>query len=415
MARDINNRALENIGLDQRVWVISETGGYGTDATGGLIPTATDALEHVNAKIDFTIPRDDAAHRSGRSRVTRLSGKKDVKWSYEGYIIPADPTGSNPNLPDIHPMLVTAFGSCVETDVAKKVYTLTRTSTRSFRMLEEGTHFSRLAVGCVCDTATFTLPGDGKAMLKMEGFGQDAFIAGQSTLASATVAANDVTVQTGHGGRFQVGSYTDLIQASDGSTRIAASRKITAITGDVLTLSGAVFSASTSDILIGAAPDFTGATPSSSALLGLKGSFSTTNMGTVDCDLMSAEISIKNNYTPRTNTYGKATICGFVTDKRREIAVKLDILLTKANYEFYSNNAKFTADNLTITLAPQDIPAPAVSDATGRTFKFKLPRVEFNVPSLEQPSDGYIKLSLEGVALATDINTLDTEMTLEIL
>lgn len=521
MSRNLLNRANEMVGLDQKIWVKTETGGFGVDATGGLIPLASDAIEHVNAKIDFNIPREDAAHRSGRSKVVRLSGKKEVKFSFESYIVPADPNGSNqPQLPDAHPMLLAAFGAFDNSDPAEIVYSLARSGQYSFRMLEEGTHFSRLAVGCVADSVTFTLPGDGKAMMKIEGFGQDMFSCGQSTLAQAVtgsavaaskviqdltytadsagqagnnisiayttggtagaevvtvngnaisvqietgvstatqikaavdgsvaasalvgvaisgtgsnaqtapvsqtylsggLGANDIKVASGHGGRFEVGGYIDIIDKDDGNTVKNSARKITAIgTGqnaDILTVSGSALTASDSaDLIIGHAPDFT-ATSSENALLGLKGSFTSANLGAIDCDLLGAEISIKNNYTPRNNSYGKAYICGFLSDKRREVSVKLDILLTKANYEFYSKNKSFVADDLTIVLSPQDIPAPAVSDATGRTLTFNFPKVEFNVPGIEQPSDGFIKLTLEGVALASDINNVDDEMTLTI-
>ncbi len=93
--------------------------------------------------------------------------------------------------------------------------------------------------------------------------------------------------------------------------------------------------------------------------------------------------------------------------------VKLEVLLTRDNIEFYTNNKTFVADDLTITLAPQDIPAPENS-ATGRTLTFNFPRVEFNVPKIDQPTDGFVKLSLEGTALCSDPATTDDEMTLTV-
>lgn len=412
MARDILNRSNESVGIDQRMWVVSESGGFGNLASGGLFPVATDGIEHVTAMLDFKIPRENAAHRSGRSVVTRLSGKKEVSWSFESYIVPADPTSNNPNLPDLHPMLLNAFGSVDETDVAKKIYKLTRASNLSFRMLEEGTHFSRLAVGCVTDSVTFTLPGDGMAMVKFEGFAQDLYTAGQSTLAADVTASNSLTVPTGQGKRFEVGGYVDVIDQTDGNTRIAASRRITAVVGDALTVTGAAITAVTDDIVIGAAPDFT-ASPSEDALLGLKGTFTTGSLGTVDCQLLSAEIAIKNNFTPKNMIYGTDSLCGYIADKRRDVTLKLDVLLTLDNYEFYVQNKTFVADSVTITLAPQEIPAP-INAAAGRTFTFRFAKVEFNIPTIEQPGDSFVKLTLEGTALATDINTVNNEMELEI-
>lgn len=413
MARDLLNRSPEFVGLDQKFWMAKETGGYGDQATGGLIPVSTDGIEHVSGTVDFKIPREDSATRSGRSVVTRLSGKREVKFSMENYIIPGTPDGSNhPTLPDSHLLLLSAFGICDETVATKKTYKLGHASTTSIRVLEEGTHFSRLAYGCVVDTMTFSLPGDGKAMMKSEGFGQDVKVAGESTLAADVTAANAITLQTGEGARFEIGAYVDVIDKANGNTRKAASRRIDNKVGDTLTLSGAAITALTDDIVIGAAPDFT-ADSSENALLGLQGSFTTALLGSIDCQLISAELVLKNNYTQKNFLYGTSQICGFIADKRRSVSVKLEVLLTKDNFAFYMNNKQFLADDVLITLAPQDIPAP-VNSATGRTWKFHFPRVEFNVPSIEQPSDGYVKLTLEGTALATDANTTDTEMTLEI-
>lgn len=410
MARDILNRCNQTVGIDQRLWVVLETGGYGRNATGGLFPLAANGIEHVNMKMEFNIPREDAAHRSGRSRVVRLSGKKEVKFSYEGYIVPGTPSGANPTLPDSHPMLLSAFGAVDETNPAQKVYSLTRCTTASFRMLEEATHFSRLATGLVADTLTFSLPGDGKAMMKVEGFGQDVISAGQAEASVLGSSTNSVTLGTGQGQYFELDSYIDIIDQTDGNTRIAASRKITAIVGDVLTFDGAAVSFAVGDIVIGAAPDFT-ADSAENALLGLRGSFSTAQSGTIDCELLSAEISLKNNYTQINFAYGTDSTCGFLADKRRDVSIKFDVLLTKANYDFYQRNKSFIADAVTIVLQPQLIPAP-INAAAGRTWTFTMPKVEFNTPQIEQPGDSYVKLSLEGVALAADINTPGGELVL---
>lgn len=412
MSRDMLNRSNVFVGIDQRLFCLLETGGYGEAATGGLFPVASDGIEHVNAKIEFSIPREDAAHRSGRSRVVRLSGKKDAKFSYEGYIIPADPTGLNPNLPDIHPMLLSAFGLVDETDPSKKVYNLSRASASSFRLLEEGTHFSRLATGCVADSITFTLPGDGNAMVKVEGFAQDVISSGESAASTLGSSVNTVTVLSGEGSKFELNSYIDIIDQTDGSTRIAASRKITLIAGDTLTFSGPPVTYAAGDIVVGAAPDFT-ASSSENALLGLRGSFTSGTFGSLDCDLLSAEIALKNNYTQRKNAYGTDKSCGFIADKRREVTVKLDILLTKDNFPFYQANKSFVADSIEITLEPQEIPAP-INAAPGRRVKFTMGRVEFAVPQVDQPGDSFVKLTLEGVAMATDIDNVNDEIQLEI-
>jgi hypothetical protein len=413
MSKDLLNRSNEFVGLDQRLWIVAEVGGYGKAATGGLFPIAANGLEHISAKIDFMIPREDSKSRSGRSRVSRHSGKKEAKFSYEGYIIPGTPDGSNhPTLPDVHPMLLSAFGSVDLSNPAQIVYGLTRSTTTTFRFLEEGSHFSRLCVGCVADTVSFMLPGDGKAMMKVEGFGQDVISSGESVAATLGTAVNAIAVATGTGQRFEVNSYIDIVDPTDGNTRLAASRIITGIAGDTLTFDGAAVTFPVGAMVIGAAPDFV-ATSGENALLGLKGDVSTASFGSLGCDILSAEITLKNNYTQRKMNYGNDTSCGFIADKRRDVNLKLEILLTKSNFDFYQRNKSFIADSVTIVLQPQLIPAP-INSPTGRTMTFHFNKVEFNVPQIEMPADGFVKLTLEGVALATGTNTVNNEVSLTI-
>lgn len=415
MGRNLNNRSFEVLGVDQRIWLSLETGGFGDGATGGLLPQAAGAVEHITADIKFNIPREDSAARSGRSVVTRLSGKKEVEVSYESYIIPGTPSGGNPTLPPMHPFLLCAFGAVDTSDPSKIVYSLSRLNGNSFRMLEELTHYSRLATGCVADTISFSLAGDGKAQFKMSGFAQDVKVGGSATLSADVSASNDLVLQTGEGDLFEVGGSIDVIQAADGDTAIATARKITGIVGDTLTVDGAAITASEDDIVIGHAPATYSPLTSENALLGLKGSVSIagyTGLGL--CEVISADIELKNNFTKRDFAYGKSSICGYLPDKRRNISVKLKVLLTKDNFGLFMRNKKFIQEDLTITLEPQDIPAPSFSSSDARTFKWHFPKVEFNIPPITAPADGYVPLELEGVALASDINNTDDEMTLTI-
>lgn len=415
MSRNLLNRSFEVLGVDQKIWIALEAGGYGVAATTD-VPGVADAVEHINAGIKFNIPREDSTARSGRSVVTRLSGKKTVDMSLEGYIIPGTPDLSNhPTLPPLHPLFLSAFGKVDLTDPEKIAYKLSRLNSASFRMLEEATHYSRLAVGCVMDKLTFSLPGDGKAQVKAEGFAQDVFCGGESTLAVDPDAGNDLTVATGTGQMFEVGAYVDVIDKDDGSTVKVAKRKILAVVGDVLTVNGAALpSCDIGDIIIGHAPDTFDAISSANALLGLKGSFTAAGYPVGQCEFISAEISIANNFTQKNFLYGTSRICGYLPDKRRTIGVKLEMLLNKSNYAFYMRNKQFIAEDITITLEPQDIPAPMLTSSLGRTFEFKMPRVEFNIPPIEQPGDKYVTLTLEGTALAPDMNHLDEELTLTI-
>ena len=111
--RKLKTRSHEFLGVDQKVWLGVETGGYGDNATGGLVPLETDAVDFISCDITFDIPREDSPSRSGRSVVARLSGKKTVEVKVESHIIPGTPSPLTgfPTLPPMHPLILTAFGN----------------------------------------------------------------------------------------------------------------------------------------------------------------------------------------------------------------------------------------------------------------------------------------------------------------
>lgn len=414
MSRELKRRSFEFLGVDQKVWLAEETGGFGDEATGGLIPQAAGAVDFITCDIKFDIPREDSPSRSGRSIVARLSGKKTVEVKVESLIIPGTPVGLLPTLPPMHPLILSAFGDVDLTNPAEIKYKLSRFNDNSTRILEEATHYSRVAVGVVADKLSFSLPGDGKAQMSMEGFAQDAYIAGESNLVTATIAGNDIDVTVGHGFRFEIDSYVDVIDGTDGNTVIASARKVVAVVGDVVTLDGAPFSAAIGDYAIGHAPGNYQPITAEYALLGLKGTFTVAGFAMDDCSLISSEISLSNNYTKKDFIYGMDKICGFIPDKRREVSVKIEVILTKDTLSFYMRNKQFIAEDLTITLEPQRIPGPAFTSSVGRTWEFKFPKVEFNIPPIANEADAYVTLSLEGKALAPSSNDLDEEFTLTI-
>lgn len=519
--RELKRRSHEFLGVDQKAWLCSEVGGFGDNALSGLIPPESGAIDFITCDIKFDIPREDSPSRSGRSVVARLSGKKTVEVKVESHIIPGTPDNlGQPTLPPMHPLILSAFGDVDLTNPAKIVYKLSRFNGNSARILEEATHYSRIAVGCIADKLTFSLPGDGKAQMSMEGFAQDAYIGGESNVTQANTGAavkatkvigdltfiadaagingnlinieyldtvlagaevatvvgnkisvaieagvseaadikaaielvvaaaalvditvsgvgtnpqaatvatflegglgtNDIKVTLGHGFRYEVGTYIDILLGTDGNTAVTTQRKVVAtyvgVNADIITVDGAALPVTTvGDYVTGHAPDDYQPITSEFALLGLKGTFDVAGFNMNDCELISAEISLSNNYTKKDFLYGTDKICGFIPDKRREVMVKLEVLLNKDTLSFYMRNKQFVAENLTITLEPQRIPGPAFTSSTGRTFKFELPKVEFNIPPIANEADSYVTLSLEGKALAPSSNDLDEEFTLTI-
>ena len=404
--RELKRRSHEFLGVDQKVWLDSEVGGFGDAATGGLVPGESGAVDFITCDIKFDIPREDSPSRSGRSVVARLSGKKTVDVKVEAHIIPGTPDiNGNPTLPPMHPLILSAFGDVDLTDPTKISYKLSRFNGNSARILEEATHYARMAVGVIADKLSFSLPGDGKAQMSMEGFAQDAYIAGETNIVQANTGAavkatktiqaltynakvagragnlievayttgavagaevvtvvgskitvqiasgtstaqdildaietdvdadalvdvvlfglgtatqvavassnlvgglgtNDIKVTSGHGFRIEMNSYIDILLGTDGNTPVATKRMVvgtySGANADIVTVDGAVLPVTVvGDYVIGHAPDDYQPITSEYALLGLKGTFTVAGFNINDCELISAEIGLSNNYTKK--------------------------------------------------------------------------------------------------------------------
>ena len=88
-------------------------GAYGTDSQETL--DAADAAKVLATTIDFTVARNDRADARGtRSLLERITGKQEVSWSCESYLLPI---GTN-FPPDISPLLNAGFGLGAHTDSA---------------------------------------------------------------------------------------------------------------------------------------------------------------------------------------------------------------------------------------------------------------------------------------------------------
>ena len=97
-------------------------GAYGTDSQEALV--GTDAAKILSSSIDFQIAREDRADsRTTRSLLDRITGKQEITWSCESYLLPA---GSS-TAPDIDPLIECAMGGAFGASVAK-TYKLTDTN-----------------------------------------------------------------------------------------------------------------------------------------------------------------------------------------------------------------------------------------------------------------------------------------------
>lgn len=412
MARDFLKDCGPEIGLNEQLWLTCEDA-YGAAATTGLFPTDTDAVEHLSFNLAYTQPREDSEARSGRSLATRLSQKIEVTFTSEFYIISAEPTGGGndePGLPDIHPLLLSCFGSVDETDPLKKVYNFVSCNDKSFRAYLLGDRLSRLGLGMVASQATFSLSGDDMAKVSFEGFGQTDLYAGVATLSAPAAASNDLVLQTGEGYLYDVGQHVHVIDQGTGA-ETASNREILSINGDTLTVDGAAITAAANDLVTPVDLDATGVLTSDKALVGLSGDISIDGLGSLtdNCTILSAEINVNQNLSPQNAIFGTDRICGFLNDNRREVTISLEVQIDDKGYDLYRRARRFQTSDIRVQLKPND-----GSSAVGKTWTWDLDRVEFDIPEIEYPNEGAVVVTFEGRALSSSASNPNDELVLTI-
>ena len=105
------------LGRDLKFFVTHETT-YNPAIADIIVPATTDAMQVLSTGMDYTQERKDRADsRQTRSLLEKITGRKEVTWSCESYIIPrgaataggTSATGVDGN--DQHVMLRSSFGS----------------------------------------------------------------------------------------------------------------------------------------------------------------------------------------------------------------------------------------------------------------------------------------------------------------
>ena len=267
---------------------------------------------------------------------------------------------------------------------------------------EIGDQWAKQAYGCFVDSVEISLPGDGESQLNWSGMGVESFLVGIGK-STVTNDANTVTVETGEGKRFPVGAQVMIVK-DDGTTRSADTpdgtpRKVTAVTGDVVTLDGAVLAdadGTTNPIYL---VYYEAETPVGidNPQTGLVGQFVSASMGG-QC-VRSATINITNGHELVNYCFGTDALSGshYIPGGRLEVEASIEIKKKKKNVGIYNDIQAFE---------PQDIKF-ILGDSTTRHLSISLPRVECSVPTISVPESGSIPVTFEGKAYQTALDAAD--------
>lgn len=404
--KSIYDNTGDSISLEQRYYLKEET------ASGTLIgPTDTDFFFTVaGGSIDFSQSNDPSDHRSGRSNVDTIKGKKVVDWSIPTYIN-LDTSLGAPGVGELDQALRTLWtvGLGRELIPGGVTYDAATTPNKTFSIHEVGDKSSVQANAGFLETATIAIPGDGVPTIEWSGGAADRKRVGIGSSTSNNDGGNTFTLDTAsEAKRFPIGGMVMIVEA-DGITRSADSpngtyRVVTARdTGTgVITLDGAALadadgSATTAFFLVYAEPE----TPTSinDIQSGLQGEISVDLLGgTLSC-VRSMNVTIDNqvervDYCALTDSLGSPYV---VYGDRLLVTVDIELNLNDNSIEWLDDLDAFIANNL----------HAIVGDSAGRHWRIDLPKVEFAPPTVSIPDSGSIPFTASGTALASDANTPD--------
>jgi RNase P/RNase MRP subunit p29 len=406
----IYNSGNDSIALEQKVFVKLEP------SRGTLtIPAATDFIYHVaGGSVEFTQPVESSPHKSGRHHTSIIKSKTSTSWTLPMFFN-IDETLGSPGVAEIDAAARVLYKSLFgKEDISggSPVYTTEEDPSITFSIFENGDHWAQQVPGAFVDTGNLTLPGDGQAQIEFAGMAKTAMLVGigKSVINNT---ANTVTLATGEGKKFPVGSKVMLIEA-DGTTRSAdtpagSARNVTAVSGDVVTVDGAVLAdadGSTNPIYLTYFEPVGPFTAINNPVTGLQGSVEIVGLGTPVGCVRSLGLSMANNHEPQDFCYGEEGLGGqlFTPGGRFTAEISMELNLGPKLVAFINSVKEFEAKDITAYLG----------DSAGRHMKVEIPNAIFSIPAVSVPESGTIPVSFTGNAYQTALDAAD-EVTLSFL
>lgn len=398
------NQSSDSNSLEQRFYIKEEV-------TRGLFvpPTGADFLFTLGGgAIKATQALNSSGHRSGRHNNNFIKDKRVEEFSFSTYFNFNSGAANGNTAIDaaVKVLWKSALGRTrvgVSTEFIADAVTAPNIT---FTLIETGDVWSKQMIGGFIDDAEIDLPGDGKAQASWSGAGGGVKFVGIGKSILSNNAGNTVTVATGEGIRFPVGGQVMIIK-SNGTSRSSdtpdgSPRSVVSVSGDVVTLSGAVLADADGSVAL--TPIYLcyyePSTPVGidSPETGLVGDIASSDLPSGYC-FRSLKISLKNNHEKVNYCFGSDGLDSpyFIPAGRLDVMVTAELNLSKTLVGFY---------NKIVVNEPVDILAQ-LGPATGRRYEFNMPRVIFMVPSIDVPENGSIPVSFEGTAYQTALDAGD--------
>jgi hypothetical protein len=402
----------DSIALEQKFFIKEES-------TRGVfaIPTDADFFYTLSGgTISHTVPAESSPHRSGRHNTTVIRDKSSTEWTIPMFFN-IDTTLGAASTAEIDPSVRVLWKSLLgREDITggSPVYDSGFTPSTTFSLYETGDAWSVQSPGAFVEAGNATFPGDGQAQIEFTGSAKTALTVGIGKSTINNNAGSTVTVQTGEGRRFPVGSKVMIVEAN-GTTRSTdtpngSPREVLSVTGDVVLLSGATLAdADGSGVGLPiylvyyepAAP-----TAINSPVTGLDGEITIAGFSTITGCVRNATINMVNNHELQDFCYGHDGLGGplFVAGGRLAVEVSLELNLNKVLVSFLNKIQDFAGESINLVLGT----------ATGRRLEVDMPKVIFTIPEISVPDTGTIPVTFSGLGYQTALDVAN-EITVSFL
>lgn len=361
-----------------------------TESTPGtyVTPLAAHAAKIINSDFDVKIaeePRRDIM--DGRGDYEMITGRMQVPWSIESYLVPSGTAGTAPDLGDA---FLAAMGGSANSAGVSQTYSLTDVQNLSSLSLTRIANVTdRIAMeslpGCPVNTLKLTVTGGEPPKLSFAGQSMGHRFTGNGTLASLISSSSTATVQTDEGDGFEAGSVVEV----DGDDNSGAGWPVASVSGDVLTVTGTIAAAAASGLVIPFAPTpVTAGSPISFTLGSV--SMELPSTASQDLPITDFEIEINNNYTFIEDEFGTSVMTDAIVGYR-EITGKIGIRASSNMVAEISRRKLF--NNRAITVR--------IGTIAGSRCTLTIPAARLEVNKLNMPlEEGTIDLAFRALDTA---------------
>lgn len=354
-------------------------GAYGTASQEAL--AGADAAKVLSSSMEFTVTRNDRMDARGtRSIQERITGKQEVSWSCESYLLPAGSTTA----PDIDPLIEGAMGGAFGASTAKTYKLSDSNALPTVHMARTANDvFREDLFGCWVEEMSISASGGEEPKISFSGGAFNYVLTGTGTTEGTGSSATSLVTESGNGVNFMVGSVISFNSLAD--------KIVTAKSTDTLTIA----SSSWSDAQAITPTTYT-ETTAGNPLNGIGGSLT---LNSVTLPVTAFDVTITNGVKPLSDAAFEKGTSDFIAGYR---SVKGNISV-RARKDFIKSLAQRYVQT-TATAGPSFSSVPIRVDlgsVSGKQVVVYVDTAELDFAAIDVPEAEEAILNIPFTALAT--------------